>query len=188
MLFRSPSRVASYLIKAANAYGGKMSSSVDTLANEAAKFVTIEPGSNENLRMDFPPLSPNLPIDAQAELSMISLVNKERSAKGIHPLRIDTRMSAVAEAKSRDMFAKNYFAHTDGDGKNVGDHMREAAIEYTVVGENLAFAPDTQTAHNGLMYSPGHKANILDPVFYRIGIGVIDAGIYGKMYTQVFAD
>jgi len=40
----------------------------------------------------------------------------------------------------------------------------------------------------GLMNSPGHRANILNPNFHKIGIGVIDGGIYGKMYTQEFTN
>jgi len=44
------------------------------------------------------------------------------------------------------------------------------------------------TAHNGLMNSEGHRANILEPEFRKIGIGVIDNGVYGKMFVQVFTD
>ena len=36
------------------------------------------------------------------------------------------------------------------------------------------------------MESPGHRENILRPEFRRIGIGVISAGAYGKMVTQLF--
>ncbi|HEY8824239.1 MAG TPA: CAP domain-containing protein [Candidatus Limnocylindria bacterium] len=37
-----------------------------------------------------------------------------------------------------------------------------------------------------MMDSPGHRENILRPEFSRIGIGVITAGIYGRMITQLF--
>jgi uncharacterized protein YkwD len=56
------------------------------------------------------------------------------------------------------------------------------------VGENLALAPSVDLAHIGLMNSPSHRENILDPNFKRIGIGIIDADPYGKMITQVFTD
>lgn len=52
----------------------------------------------------------------------------------------------------------------------------------------MAYAPDTQTAHTGLMDSEGHKRNILEAEFGRVGIGVIDAGVQGMMFVQVFAD
>ena len=66
--------------------------------------------------------------------------------------------------------------------------MNKANIEFTYAGENLALAPSTPLAMQGLMNSPGHRANILNPNFKKIGIGVIDGGIYGKMYSQEFTD
>lgn len=182
------SPIAKQLVQAATLYGGGLKPTVDRLAEEATKFVTIEPGSDEHVPMNFPTLSANLPEDAQGETAMLELVNRERTQKGLSTLTVDTRLVALARAKSRDMFARNYFAHPNPDGKTVANHMEQARIEYRIVGENLAYAPDTQTAHSGLMNSPGHKANILDPEFHRVGIGVINGGIYGKMYTQVFAD
>ena len=38
-----------------------------------------------------------------------------------------------------------------------------------------------------LMASPAHRANILEPVYTRVGIGVQDAGLFGRMFTQEFA-
>ncbi len=70
----------------------------------------------------------------------------------------------------------------------MGDRLNEAAISYSVAGENLALAPTVQTAHNGLMNSEGHRKNILDPEFKKLGVGVIDNGVYGKMFVQVFTD
>ena len=51
-----------------------------------------------------------------------------------------------------------------------------------------ALAPTVVIAHEGLMNSPGHRANILNPRFRRVGIGVADGGMHGKMFTQNFAD
>ena len=36
------------------------------------------------------------------------------------------------------------------------------------------------------MESQGHRENILRPGFQRIAIGVISAGAYGRMFTQMF--
>ncbi len=38
------------------------------------------------------------------------------------------------------------------------------------------------------MNSQGHKENILEVKFKKVGIGVIDNGYYGKMFVQVFSD
>ena len=61
-------------------------------------------------------------------------------------------------------------------------------IEYSLAGENLALAPTVETAHKGLMNSKGHRENILDEDYRQMGIGVIDNGVYGKMFVQVFTD
>ena len=66
--------------------------------------------------------------------------------------------------------------------------MQKAGINYQYAGENLALAPSTSLAMQGLMNSPGHRANILSPNFHKVGIGVIDGGIYGEMYTQDFTN
>jgi uncharacterized protein YkwD len=65
--------------------------------------------------------------------------------------------------------------------------MRSQGVHYRYAGENLAGAPTVERAHTGLMNSQGHRANILNPNYTRIGVGVIDGGRYGKMFTQHFA-
>ena len=66
--------------------------------------------------------------------------------------------------------------------------LLDADVDFILAGENLAFAPSLDLAHDGLMQSQGHRENILAEEFSRIGIGVIDGGSYGKMFVQVFAD
>lgn len=61
-------------------------------------------------------------------------------------------------------------------------------VKFLSAGENIALAPTLETAHQSLMNSPGHRRNILDPDFGRVGIGIVDGGIYGKMFTQNFAN
>ena len=85
-------------------------------------------------------------------------------------------------------FEEKYFSHIAPDGSDPAKRIERGGVSFTYVGENLAYAPSVETAHEGLMESPGHKRNILDPKYRRIGIGVIDSGIYGRMFTQNFAD
>jgi uncharacterized protein YkwD len=86
------------------------------------------------------------------------------------------------------MWRRNYFGHVSPEGHDAGDRLNAAEVSYQMAGENLALAPTLQSAHTGLMNSEGHRANILDPDFRRVGIGVIDNGYYGKMFVQVFTD
>ncbi len=59
-------------------------------------------------------------------------------------------------------------------------------ISYRAAGENLAGAPTVERAHTSLMNSSGHRANILNPRYTHVGIGIVDGGPYGKMFTQMF--
>ena len=65
-------------------------------------------------------------------------------------------------------------------------YEKAANITYTRAGENLAYAQSVAIAHRALMDSSGHRENILRPEFTRIGIGIINAGAYGRMVTQLF--
>ena len=64
--------------------------------------------------------------------------------------------------------------------------MKDAHIKFRTAGENLALAPTLQIAHTGLMNSPGHRANILNPAFGRVGIGIMTGGRRGIMVSQEF--
>ena len=84
------------------------------------------------------------------------------------------------------MFARGYFAHDTPEGRSPFDRMHEGGVSFQTAGENLALAPTLQVAHNGLMNSPGHRANILGRDFGRVGIGILDGGMRGLMVTQNF--
>lgn len=126
--------------------------------------------------------------DPSSETEMLALLNQERAKEGLKPLNLDAEMRAVARAHGRDMFARGYFSHDNPDGENPFDRIQKAQIVYLTAGENLALAPTVELAHVGLMNSPKHKENILYPEFGSVGIGVIDGGIYGKMFVQEFKD
>jgi uncharacterized protein YkwD len=84
------------------------------------------------------------------------------------------------------MFVRGYFAHVNPDGKDPFDRMRDFNVRFMTAGENLALAQTVGIAHNNLMNSPGHRANILNPDFGRLGIGIMDGGFYGLMISQEF--
>ena len=86
------------------------------------------------------------------------------------------------------MFQRGFFAHVDLDGATPFDRMRRGGVRFSGAGENLALAPTVEVAHEGLMNSPGHRANILNARFRRIGIGAASGGMHGRMFTQNFAD
>ncbi|WP_296970858.1 CAP domain-containing protein [Tepidanaerobacter sp. EBM-38] len=120
------------------------------------------------------------------ENKMLELVNAEREKVGLAPLENDMRLVEISRKKSKDMIEKNYFAHTSPTYGTPFDALKNNGISYRYAGENLAGAPTVLQAHTSLMNSSGHRANILNPNFTHIGIGIVDGGPYGKMYTQTF--
>jgi uncharacterized membrane protein required for colicin V production len=124
--------------------------------------------------------------DPVAERQMFDLVNEERTSAGLAALAWDERLVPVGRAHSEEMFKLKYFSHTSPVAGSPFDRLKAAGITYTRAGENLAYAQSVTIAHRGLMESQGHRENILRPEFTRIGIGVISAGPYGRMFTQMF--
>ncbi|HSX08763.1 MAG TPA: CvpA family protein [Candidatus Saccharimonadales bacterium] len=154
--------------------------------NETLNFLTVEPKSDESIKLHY--TVTNGTVDANAEQQMFGLVNAQRVEQGLDPLIFDNSLRDVARAHSNDMFKRGYFSHFTPEGLSPFDRMQKAGINYQYAGENLALAPSTALAMQGLMNSPGHRANILSPNFHKVGIGVIDGGIYGEMYTQDFTN
>jgi len=155
--------------------------------NETLTFLTVEPKGNESVSLNFK--TENFKIDETAEKEMLNNVNKERTSRGVRALEIGSQaLINVARSHCKDMFKRGYFSHYTPEGLSPFDRMANAGISFSYAGENLALAPNTQLAMQGLMQSPGHKENILQANFGHVGIGVIDGGIYGEMFCQEFTD
>jgi uncharacterized protein YkwD len=154
--------------------------------DEAVDFLTVRPRSDQTVRLRATVAEPT--IDAAAERAMLELVNQERTSRGLPPLQPDPTLQAAARGHAVDMWRQGYFAHRGADGRTPAQRMQAAGATFGTAGENLALAPNVETAHRGLMESPGHRANILNPGFRRVGIGVADGGLHGKIFVQNFAD
>ena len=178
------SRIANRLSSGVEWMDEKFSPVFDKAISQTINNLSIHPASNESVKLPFTDTHPEVRADLEAK--MIDLVNQERTKRGLQPLKADPELTQLARNHSRDMFARGYFAHITPEGKSPFDRMNDANIQYSTAGENLALAHSLSIAHNGLMNSPGHRANILNPAFGRIGIGILDGGFYGLMVSQEF--
>lgn len=151
---------------------------------ETLNLLTVQPGSHERVTLPYTVTNARPRPDLEAQ--MLELVNRERLANGLRPLAADPESTVVARKHSGDMFARGYFAHETPEGRSPFDRMNDGGVRYQAAGENLALAPTLRVAHNGLMNSPGHRANILGKDFGRVGIGILDGGVRGLMVTQNF--
>jgi uncharacterized protein YkwD/uncharacterized membrane protein required for colicin V production len=120
------------------------------------------------------------------EAKMLQLVNEERAKRGLQTLKPDPELTQVARDHSAEMLERGYFSHYTPEGLDPFDRMKNAGVRFLTGGENIAITQTLPMAHTGLMNSPGHRANIMNPAFGRLGIGILDAGWYGLMITQAF--
>jgi uncharacterized protein YkwD len=178
------SNLGSRLVVAAVETAPELESILGRDLNEGLAFLT-PPQTDQGMRINFGPLG-RLEPDPDAEQRMLELVNAERAREGLRPLVFNDELRDVARAHSVEMFEEGYFAHISPNTGSPFDRMRRAGIRFIIAGENLAYAPNVQIAHEGLMNSPGHRANILRPEFGTIGIGVIRSDFRGSMFTQLF--
>jgi uncharacterized protein YkwD len=115
-------------------------------------------------------------------------LNRERAHYGLRRLKLNKKLARAARGHARDMAKRNYFSHDTLGGGSFVDRIRKAGYlkgaRSWMVGENLAWGSRGQSRPrvimNMWMNSPGHRANILNPSFREIGIGVAyDAPVAG---------
>ncbi|WP_210465746.1 CvpA family protein [Rufibacter roseolus] len=156
----------------------------DEALNRTIRKLTVQPGTEEMIELPYKVTNMKPRPDLEAE--MLQLVNEERAKQNLRPLAPDTSLRRVARLHSEDMFRRGYFSHYTPEGWSPFDRIRKARVLFRLAGENLALAPTLDIAHNGLMNSPGHRANILRPNFGRVGIGVLQGNDRRLMITQNF--
>jgi uncharacterized protein YkwD len=107
-------------------------------------------------------------------------LNRERSHAGLRRLKLNRKLSRAARGHARDMAKRNYFSHDTLGGGTFVDRIRRwgylKGAHNWIVGENLAWGSRGQSRTKVIMElwmnSPGHRANILNPSFREIGIGI----------------
>src|SRR4051812_41255596 len=98
-------------------------------------------------------------ISAEA---LVEAMNRERAAEGLGPLRLNATLSAAADDRIHDMFAKHYFEHISPDGIDPFTWAERRGYDYRAIGENLAVGyPRASDVVDGWMHSAGHRDNVL---------------------------
>lgn len=121
-----------------------------------------------------------------------TLANGERVARGLSPLKMDSRLTEVAAEKVADQIARGYLSHYAPDGSMVWPLVLRHGYTYTYVGENIAlWFGDERSMIDKFMQSPTHRANLLSPNYTDTGIASRVVARYGQfpivLYVQIFA-
>lgn len=178
------STLAAYMTKKPKWLEGSLSNVFNDLGYQLSSTVTIRPEGTQLVHLPFK--THEIRLRKDLEFRMLGLINRERNKQGLNQLEFDEELAKVARNHSEDMFERGYFSHYTPEGKSPFDRIRKGKIRFRIAGENLALAQTLELAHEGLMDSPTHKANILHEAFGRVGIGIQDGGIYGIIVTQNF--
>ncbi|HDX7083245.1 TPA: sporulation protein [Clostridioides difficile] len=118
---------------------------------------------------------------------VVDLVNVERAKAGLNPLTLDSSISSVATKKSQDMIDNNYFSHNSPTYGSPFDMLKKFGISYKTAGENIAMGQKTpKEVVNAWMNSEGHRKNIMNPNFSKIGVGVAQKSGGSIYWTQIF--
>lgn len=137
---------------------------------EADKPGTSEPDAEENLSF---------------AKQVVNLVNEERTKAGLSTLVLDETLASAAMVRATEI--ETSFSHTRPDGRNFSTVLNDMGITYRRSGENIAWGQQSPKAvMEGWMNSEGHRANILNPDFTKIGVGYRKNAAGRTYWTQLF--
>lgn len=127
--------------------------------------------------------------EESAELSYVrqiaKLVNEERAKAGLHPLSFDTEIASAAQIRANEI--KTSFSHTRPDGRKFSSVLTDNGIRFTGAGENIAWGQKTpEQVMEAWMNSDGHRANILNAKFTKIGVGQYRNAAGRNYWVQLF--
>ncbi|MFY0405855.1 CAP domain-containing protein [Solicola sp. PLA-1-18] len=118
---------------------------------------------------------------SKAEKAVVKLTNAERSKRDLVKLKKGTCVQRYADRWARSIARREVLKHQD-----IGKVLRKCKL--SSVGENVAvgYRTSRQVVKKGWMKSEGHRANILNPGYRRIGVGVAKSKDGTRYYVQVF--
>ena len=151
------------------------------------------PDNNKPENPDAPdnnqPENPSLPDtdteNADFVRQVVDLVNRERAKAGLSPVTADTSIQAAAQVRAKEI--EKSFSHTRPDGSSFSTALTQQGVTYRGSGENIAWGQKTpEQVMNGWMNSEGHRANILNKNFTKIGVGYHQNASGTNYWTQLF--
>ena len=123
--------------------------------------------------------SPNdsSPFDAEAERELLNLANQARAQAGIAPLQMDAGLTQAARAHAAVMAAQQQLSHQFTGEPSLAERLAaNCTLHLDQAGENVSVAGGVDQSHQGLMHSPPHRENLLNPAYNVAGFGVVHAG------------
>jgi hypothetical protein len=111
---------------------------------------------------------------------IVLLANQARAQAGAGPLKWDAALAAAAREHCLLMAANRSISHQYAGEPELKERAAQAGAHFSLIEENVAFAPTPTAIHNAWMHSPHHRDNLLNPDVDRVGVAVVAGrgGIY----------
>jgi uncharacterized protein YkwD len=109
------------------------------------------------------------------------LINQDRAAQGVAPLKWDPALAEAARRHCLRMVAEGTIAHRYDDEPSISERAAQAGVRFSLIEENVAVGPDPAAIEDAWMHSPGHRANLLNPTVNRVGAAVVAS--HGVLYA-----
>ena len=144
-----------------------------------------DPDTPDNNQPENPSVPDTDTENASFVRQVVNLVNQERAKAGLSPVTADTSIQAAAQVRAKEI--EKSFSHTRPDGSSFSTALTQQGVTYRGSGENIAWGQKTpEQVMNGWMNSDGHRANILNKNFTKIGVGYHQNASGTNYWTQLF--
>lgn len=115
--------------------------------------------------------------EPQTEQRLLALANEARHRAGAPPLTLDAGLSEAARIHAQAMLEAGQLSHQFPGESTLPQRLAATTnLQLDQAGENVALDYDAEQGHEHLMLSPPHRANLLNPVFNVVGLGVVRSG------------
>lgn len=163
----------------------------ETPENPDEDEIPEEPGTPDMPAVPETPENPDTPEQPEEDSSyaaqVVRLVNEERAKEGLSALTVDAGLEAAGNVRAKEIVSS--FAHTRPNGTSFATAIQEQGVSYRSSGENIAWGQRSpEEVVNAWMNSPGHRANIMNAQFTRIGVGHYQNSAGTNYWAQLFAD
>lgn len=113
----------------------------------------------------------------QVELELLALANQSRRQAGAPQLTLDGGLSEAARIHAQAMLDAKQLSHQFVGEPTLPQRLANASqLQLELAGENVALDYDAAHGHEHLMHSPPHRANLLNPAYNVVGMGVVASG------------
>jgi len=120
---------------------------------------------------------PYLEYEFQVEQDLLQLANQSRQRAGAPSLVLDTGLTAAARTHAQAMLEAHQLSHQfSGEPTLVQRLAATSSLQLEQAAENVALDYSAQGGHEHLMLSPPHRANLLNPAYNTVGLGVVRSG------------